>query len=106
LFRYDGTRTVRVEGDLTGPIHAFHDTPTGLLVGAEKGLFRYDGTRTVHVVAPATRYGYTRIDQFHDTPRGMLVAAENGLFRYDGTRIVLVEGDYDSGDFYDSFDTQ
>lgn len=32
LFRYDGIRTFRVEGDQTGPFDEFHDTPSGLLL--------------------------------------------------------------------------
>jgi hypothetical protein len=84
------TCIVHVEGDPTGLIDQFHDTPGGLLLGAENGLFRYDGTRTIQVQGdPTGRY----IREFYDTPGGVLLNAQNGLFRYDGRRIVHVEGD-------------
>ena len=71
------TCVVRVEGDPTGDIHNFHDTPAGLLLRAENGWFRYDGTRIVRVEGGPT--GYTQ--EFHKTPVGLLMSTENGLFR-------------------------
>ncbi len=40
LFRYDGARIIRVEGDPTGGYPEFHDAPGGLLLGARNGLLR------------------------------------------------------------------
>jgi hypothetical protein len=40
LFRYDGARVSRVEGESTGPVYGFHDGPGGLLLGTQNGLFR------------------------------------------------------------------
>src|SRR5208283_5436321 len=96
LFRYDGTRTAHVEGDLTGYIEAFHDTSAGLLLYAVKGLFRYDGTRTVHVEGDWTG----GIASLHDTPGGLLVDAVRGLFYYDGTRIAHVAGSPNGANYY------
>jgi hypothetical protein len=80
---------VRVAGDPTGEIEEFHDSPTGLLLGAENGLFRYDGNRTIHVESDPTSY----IEEIHNTPAGLLLTADNGLFRYDGNRTIHVESD-------------
>lgn len=77
LYRYDGTRIVRVAGDQTFGFYKFHHTPDGLLVGASNGLFRYDGTRTIHVEGEPTGPVYS----FLDTPDGLLLGADEGLFR-------------------------
>jgi hypothetical protein len=65
----------RATGDDTGWVTAFHDTPGGLLLGAEKDLFRYDGTRTIKVQGDETG----SVNGFHDTPGGLLLRAGRQL---------------------------
>ena len=87
LFRYDGTRTVHVEGDPTGYIHPFRDTPGGLLLGAEMACS----------VTTARAPFMSKVIRLEDLSvsrhAGGLLLRGNGLFRYDGTRTVHVEGD-------------
>jgi hypothetical protein len=110
LFRYDGKRVIRVEGDsLGGPpqdADDFNDTPAGLLLSTQNGLFRYDGKRVIRV---SDRVGELR--EFLGTPGGLLLNTENGLFNYDGKRVVRMEGDpggdnqfhfYDNDFFFDA----
>jgi len=67
LFRYDGTRTIHVQGDLPDLDNIeFFATPGGLLMGARDGLFRYDGTRIVRVMGDHTDRMYHF--NFFDTP--------------------------------------
>ncbi len=84
---------VTVEGEPTGAVLSFLDTPGGLLLRAENGLFRYDGARVVRVGGEPTG----GVHDFHDAPGGLLLGAENGLFRYDGRHVVHVAGEPTSG---------
>ncbi|MDQ6868955.1 MAG: hypothetical protein M3178_11325 [Pseudomonadota bacterium] len=91
LFRYDGARIAKVEGEeQPGFDLLFHDVPGGLLVTfGDNGLLLYDGTRVVQVGGDPTG----TVNKFQDTPGVLLVGAEKGLFRYGGARTVRVTGD-------------
>jgi len=89
LFRYNGKRVLKVEGDQTDAVYDLHDAPGGLLRGALEGLFRYDDKRVLKVEGEPTG----PIQSFHDAPGGLLVGTKNGLFRYDGKRVLKAEGE-------------
>src|SRR5262249_39674076 len=89
LFRYDGKRTLRIEGAPTGNANSFLNMPEGLLLGAANGLFLYDGTRLMRVGGEPTG----EIKSIHDAVGGPLVGADNGLFRYEGKRAIRIESE-------------